>query len=110
MAAMADYLESQVIQQIFRTSTFTKPTVLAIALCSATPSDSATGALTSLELGNSGAYARQTLNPLDANWANVSSGNGTTNNVGAVTFPTATADWGTVSAVAICGQRRIWCR
>ena len=110
---MSNYLESNLIQHLFRTATFAKPTVIAIALCSAAPDDTATGALTSLELGNSGSYARQTLNPLDANWANVSAGNGTTSNSSAITFPTATADWGTVTHVAIVdsatyGASNVW--
>lgn len=102
MTAMSDYLESQVIQHIFRTSTFTKPTVLAVALCSVAPTDTSTGALTGAELGNTGSYARQAINPLDTNWAQVAGGTGTTSNTPAITFPTASGDWGTVVAVAIC--------
>lgn len=101
MTAMADYLESQVVQHIFRTGTFTKPTVLTVALCTAAPTDTHTG--TNIpEVANSFAYARVANNPLDANWNNVSSGNGTTSNVAAVTFTTASGgDWGTVTHVAI---------
>lgn len=101
MAAMSDYLESTIIQHIFRSATWTKPTTLAIALCSAAPSDTDTGALTSKEIGNSGAYARVTLNPGTANWADVTTNNGTTSNSSAITFTAASADWGTVTHVAI---------
>ncbi len=100
MTAMSNYLESQVIQHIFRTATFTKPTALAIALCTAAPTDTHTGANIP-EVANSGSYARQSLNPLDANWADVSGGNGTTSNSSAITFPAATGDWGTITHVAI---------
>jgi hypothetical protein len=102
MAAASDYLEGQIRAHIFRTGTFTKPSVLAIALCTAAPTDADTGALTAKEVANAGAYARQTLNPLDANWAAASATDGLTDNASAITFPTATAAWGTVTHVAIC--------
>lgn len=101
MAAMSDYLEGQVIAHIFRTASFTKPTVLSIALCTAAPVDSDTGALTGKEVANAGSYARQVLNPGDANWNAITGNNGTTSNIPAIVFPTATAAWGTVTHVAI---------
>lgn len=97
---MSDFLEGEVIKHIFRTGSFTKPTVLAIALCTAAPVDADTGALTGKEVANAGAYARQTLNPLDANWTAPGVG-GLTDNASAITFPAATANWGTVTHVAI---------
>lgn len=101
MSAASDFLEAEIIKHIFRTGSYTKPTVLAIALCTAAPVDSDTGALTSKEAANAGAYARQTLNPLDANWTAPGSG-GLTDNASAITFPVATASWGTITHVAIC--------
>ena len=100
MAAASDFLEAEILKHIFRTGSFTKPTVLAIALCTAAPVDADTGALTSKEVANAGAYARQTLNPLDANWTAPGVG-GLTDNASAITFPVATANWGTVTHVAI---------
>jgi len=103
MTAMADYLETQIITHLFRTGTFTKPTVLAVALCTVAPVDADTGALTAKEVSTSGtAYGRQAVNPLDANWGLPTGANGTTTNVNAITFTAATADWSTVVAVAIC--------
>jgi hypothetical protein len=105
MTAMSDYLEGQLVNHLFRTGTYTKPTVLAIALCTAAVTDTHTGALTGAEVGNAGSYARLsgagTTNPLDANWAAASTGNGTTSNLQTLTFTAATADWGTVTHVAI---------
>lgn len=101
MSQMSDYLEGQIRAHMFRTATFTKPTVIAIALCTAAPTDASTGA-TITEVANSGAYARQTLNPLDANWTAASSTDGLTDNASAITFPVATASWGTVTHVALC--------
>ena len=93
MAAMSDYLEGEIIKHIFRTSSFTKPSVLAVALFTAAPSDAGGGTEVS---GNS--YARATLNPADANWAAPSAGNGVTSNSGVINFATPTgAGWGNVT-------------
>jgi hypothetical protein len=49
------------------------------------------------EVPNAGAYARQALNPLDANWAAVTfvNGSGMTSNTPAINFPAATSPgWG----------------
>jgi len=99
MSQMSDYLEGQLRAHIFRTASFTKPTVIAIALLTAAPTDASTGATITEVSG--GSYARQTLNPLDANWTAMSSTDGNTDNASAITFPTATGNWGTVTHVAI---------
>ena len=102
MAGLSDFAESGVLSHFFRTDTLAKPTVIAIALCANVPVDSDTGALTSREIANAGSYARQTLNPLDANWTYTQTNDsGVVANASTVTFPTATADWGWVSGVAI---------
>lgn len=93
--SMSDYLEGQVIAHAFRTGSWTKPTTIAVALGTAC-SDSAF-----TEIANSGSYARVAVNPLDANWAAVSAGNGTTSNVGSITFATPTGNWGSVTHFAI---------
>jgi hypothetical protein len=95
MAAMSDYCEQQLIKHLFRTGSFTKPTVIAIGLYTAAPSDAGGGTEVT-----GGAYARQTLNPLDANWTDPTT-TGTTDNASAITFPTATANWGTITHVGI---------
>ena len=104
MTAMSDYLESQLITHLFRGGTYTKPTVLALALCTAAVSDTHTGALTSTEVANANGYLRLTTNvsPADANWSASSSGNGTTTNVNALTFASASGgDWSTITYVAV---------
>lgn len=93
---MSDYLEGQIIAHIFRTASFTKPTVLAVGLFTAAPSDSGGG--TEVTGGN---YSRATLNPLDANWAAPSTGNGVTSNSSTITFATPSANWGNVTHFAI---------
>lgn len=98
---MSDYLEGEIIKHIFRTGSFTKPTVLAIALCSAAPTDASTGA-TITELANANGYSRQSLNPLDANWTAPGAG-GLTDNASLITFGPATgSDWAQATHIAIC--------
>jgi hypothetical protein len=101
MSAMSDYLEGQLRAHIFRTSSFTKPTVLAVALCSSAPTDASTGA-TIPELSNANGYARVALNPLDANWTAASSTDGLTDNASAITFAAVTTTaWAAVTHFAL---------
>lgn len=105
MAAMSDYLENKLIDFLLRGQTFTAPTGLYVGLLTAAPSDTGGGTEVS---GN--AYARQNLAPSLTNWAGTqaaasttaSSGtSGTTSNNVAITFPTPTASWGTVTAFGV---------
>lgn len=91
-----NYLEDELIKHIFRTGSFTKPTVLAVALFTTDPGE--TGGGTEV---TGGSYARVESNPLDANWAAPTAGDGTTSNLAAVTFPAPTGDWGTVTHIGI---------
>ena len=93
----SNYLRTQLNTHMFGTASYTKPTVLAIALCTTLPTPYQTGA-TIPELPNTGGYARQVLNPLDSHWE--VDGGVVTNSV-AITFPVATADWEEVEYVAI---------
>ena len=102
MSAMSDWLEGQIRAHMFRTATYTKPTVSSVALCTAATTDATTGA-TITEVSNANAYARTGPAPLDANWTAASATDGLTDNAAAITFPTCTtATWGTVSHMAIC--------
>lgn len=96
MSAMSDYLEGQLIDHLFRTGTFSKPAAIYLALYSAAPSDSGGGT----ELSG-GAYARTQVTQLDANWNAPTGGDGLTDNLNDITFPTPTANWGTVVAFGI---------
>ena len=97
MSQMSDYLEAALRTLIFRTGTgMTKPTHLGIALFTAAPSDSGGGTEVS-----GGSYARVDVPPLDANWSAPDSTGGLTANLAAITFPTASASWGTVTHVGI---------
>jgi hypothetical protein len=96
MAAMSDYLEGEIIKHIFRTGSFTKPTVLAVGLFTGAPADAGGGTEVT---GNN--YSRAQLNPLDANWAAPAGGNGVTSNATTITFATPSATWGTVTHFGI---------
>lgn len=96
MANASDYLEVELRKHLFRTGSFTKPTVLGVALFTVTPSDSGGG--TEVTGGN---YARVNLPPLDANWTAVDTTGGATDNAVAITFPLPSANWGTVVAFGI---------
>jgi hypothetical protein len=96
VANASDYLEVELRKHIFRTGSFTKPTVLGVALFTVTPSD--TGGGTEV---TGGSYARVDVPPLDANWTAVSGTDGATDNAAAITFPTPTANWGVVVAFGI---------
>jgi hypothetical protein len=116
MAHATNYLENKLVDHLFRAATLAKPTALYVGLHTAAPSDAGGGT----EVVGGG-YARVSVPPGDANWtatqggaSGVSSGTGgTTANVAVVTFPTPTADWGTVTHMAIydaptAGNPLIW--
>lgn len=108
MANMSNFLENKLIDQIFRGTSYSFPATLYVALATTTPDDTTSGS--SMAEVTGGSYARQSIVGTTANWystngttSGASSGtSGTTTNVAAINFPTATADWGTVSAIVIC--------
>jgi hypothetical protein len=100
MAGMSDYLEGQIRAHVFRTASYTKPTVLAISLHTADPTD-VTATANANEVANAGSYARVARNPLDANWTAASATDGITTNAATITFPAPTANWGVVTHLGI---------
>jgi len=93
---MSDYLEVELRKHLFRTGSFTKPTILAVSLHTADPTDAGTGTEVS-----GGSYARVDRPPLDANWAAASATDGLTDNVADITFPAPTANWGVITHFGI---------
>lgn len=100
MSAMSDYLEGQIRGHMFRTATWSKPTVIRVALITASTADADTGA-TGNEVANSNNYSRTGADPLDANWTAPDTTGGLTDNVAAITFPTASGSWGTVTHIRV---------
>lgn len=100
MSAASNYLEEKVLDHVLRNTALTSPTTVYLALFTADPSTGSTaenleaGTLTD-EVSTSGtAYARQSVT-----FAAVSGGSCSTN--ADVTFPAATANYGTVTHIAI---------
>jgi hypothetical protein len=89
MAAMTDYFENVVINHILRNQAYTPVATIYVGLYTAAPSD--TGGGTEV---TGGAYARQSIS--------LGAGSlGATDNTADITFPTASAGWGTVTHVGI---------
>ena len=110
MAALSDYLESGLLNHIFRGGTFSKPSNISLALTSGVPLDSNTGqTIPELPSGINGSgtgYSRIDLGaPNNETWSHlttdIASGIGTIRNSGQLVFNTALLDWGWVSGIAI---------
>jgi len=91
LAGFKQTWENDVLNAVFRNTAFTSPTTVYVGLYTAAPSDTAEGTEVS-----GGSYARQsvTFGAPSGNPAQIS-------NSAAVTFPTATANWGTITHVAL---------
>jgi hypothetical protein len=103
-AQASDYLENKIIDHLFRTGAWAKPTALWIALFTGAPSDAGLGSEVT-----GGGYARVNLAPSDTNWRATQGGTtgpssgsgGMTANVLVISFPAPSANWGTVSHFGI---------
>jgi hypothetical protein len=102
---MSDFLENKLVDHLFRDQTFTKPANLYVGLFTAAPNDAGGGTEVT---GNN--YARVTVASSLANWAGTQSAGsttassgtgGVTSNNGAISFPTPSGSWGTVSHFGI---------
>lgn len=89
MAEFADYLENKIIDHMLRNQAYTPPATIYLALFTTATSDAGGGTEVS-----GGSYARQAVS------LSAASG-GASENSADITFPTATADWGTVTHVAL---------
>jgi hypothetical protein len=76
------------------------PSSFYVALCSAEPDQATDGTLLAALEPSGGSYARQVLNRGAAYWNDAAGGAGTT--VSTLSFPTATADWGSLTHYALC--------
>ena len=105
MAAMTNFLENKLTDQMFRGQAYAFPSSLHFALFVAAPTDAGGGTEVS-----GGSYTRVSVACSLANFAGTqaagstaaSSGTGgTTSNNVAITFPAPTANWGTIVAVGV---------
>jgi hypothetical protein len=92
MAGFSDYYESKVLDHMLRGTAFTPPATVYVALFTAAPTDAGGGTEVS-----GGGYARQSVT------FGAPSGTAPTQiaNSADVTFPVATASWGTVVAFGL---------
>lgn len=86
--SFSNYLETEILDHVFAGAAYTAPSTLYLALFTTATADDGTGTEVT-----GGSYARQTI-------TFTTSGDTTSNNA-AVEFPTATANWGTVTHAAI---------
>lgn len=105
MSALSDYLENKLIDYILRQQAFAAPATVYVALFTAPPTDAGGGTEVS-----GGSYARVAVSSSLANWAGTQAAasttastgtSGTTSNNNAVTFPSPTAGWGTITSFGI---------
>jgi len=113
MAALSDYLESGLLNHVFRNESFPKPSAIAIALSSGVLQDSDTGAtIAELPTGIDGTgtgYARILLDLTNESgndyWSfssdDLDAGSGIIKNAANRVFDTALLDWGEVVGIAI---------
>lgn len=105
MSAMSNYLENALVDQLFRGQSAPTTSTLYVGLLTAAPNDAGGGTEVS-----GGSYARVSVSSSLANWSGTQSAGSTdassgtggqTSNNAAITFPTPTAGWGTVTHFGI---------
>ena len=89
MAEFSNYLENKILDHVLKNVSYTSPTTVYVGLFTTDPTDAGTGTEVS-----GGSYARQVLSVTTASGGIVTSS-------GDVTFPQATANWGTISHIGI---------
>ena len=91
--AVSNFLADALLNQVFRNTAYTRPTTVYVALYTSNP----TGADTGTEV-TGGAYVRRAVT---FGAPTTESGKRTIKNSAEVAFPTATADWGTITHIGI---------
>lgn len=89
MAEFSNYLENKILDHVLKNISYTSPTTAYVGLFTSDPTDAGTGTEVS-----GGSYARQILSVTTASA-------GITTSSGDITFPQATAGWGTISHIGI---------
>ncbi len=89
MAEFSNYLENALINAVLRNTSYTSPATVYVSLYTSDPTDADSGTEVS-----GGSYARTAVTM-------GAPSNGVSTNSADVTFPTATAGWGTVSHIGI---------
>jgi hypothetical protein len=90
----SDFLESKLLDHVLGGGDYVRPATVYIALYTVAPADNGGGTEVS-----GGGYARAAVTNNATNWPAAAGGQKSNGTV--ITFPTATADWGTIVAMAI---------
>jgi hypothetical protein len=97
MSALSDYLENELLDHLLRNSAYSKPATLYFALFTSDPGESGVSGEVS-----GGSYARATVTNDNVNFPQCAgTGIPTKTNGTTISFPTATAAWGTITHWAI---------
>ena len=91
MAEMSNFLENALLNATLNATTYTAPATVYVSLWTSDPTDAGSGTEVS-----GGSYARTAVS-----FATASGTSGSVLNDADVTFPTATASWGTVGWIGI---------
>src|SRR5690349_18898367 len=94
MSSKSDYLENKILDHMLGGPDYTRPATVYVALFTTAPSDAGGG----VEV-TGGSYARVAVTNNATNFPGASGG--AKQNANTITWPTATALWGTVVAVGI---------
>ena len=89
MAELSNYLENELIDHLLRNLAFTSPTTVYVALYTDDPTDADAGTEVT-----GGSYARQSV-------AFGAPSDGAADNSSDITFPTASASWGTITHIGL---------
>jgi len=89
MAEFTDYMENKIIDHMLRNQSYTPPSTIYLALFTSATNDAGGGTEVS-----GGSYARQAVTLAAAS-------GGATSNSSDITFPQATANWGTITHCAL---------
>jgi hypothetical protein len=89
MAELSNYLENNLLDHVLRGTSYTSPATVYVGLYTSDPGDDDSGTEVS-----GGSYARQILSVTTASGGIVTSS-------ADVTFPQATANWGTISHIGL---------
>ena len=89
MSELSNYLENKILDHVLRNVSYTSPTTVYVGLYTSDPADDNSGTEVS-----GGSYARQILSVTTATAGIVTSS-------ADVTFPQATAQWGTISHIGL---------
>jgi len=89
MAELSDYLENKLLDHVLRNVSYTSPTTVYMGLYTSDPGDDNSGTEVS-----GGSYARQIVSVTTAT-------DGIVTSSADVTFPQATANWGTISYIGL---------